>query len=117
MTDYPDDADGNALRNIEEQGSDMSRPMDVDIQVAAPDELTAIEIANAAMTFGYRTETYFDDDLEDAEEATEPWTCECSKVMLLTYDNITAAQHELNEIAKPLGAFVDGWGTFGNADE
>ncbi|MGI9515402.1 MAG: ribonuclease E inhibitor RraB, partial [Pirellulaceae bacterium] len=54
---------------------------------------------------------------EDAEDATEPWTCECSKVMLLTYDNINAAQYELNEIAKPLGAYVDGWGTFGNADE
>ena len=116
MTDYPDNADGNALKHLEETGSDLSQPMDVDIQVAAPDELTAVEVANAALALGYRSEVFFDEDLEDVEDASEPWTCECSKVMMLTYDAIIAAQAELNAIAQPLGGYVDGWATFGNAD-
>jgi hypothetical protein len=36
--------------------------------------------------------------------------------MVPAYDAIIAAQAELNRIAQPLGAYVDGWGSFGNAD-
>ena len=69
-----------------------------------------------ASAHGFRTEVYFDDDLEDVEESSEPWTCECSKVMLLTYESIQAVQQELNQIAEPLSGYVDGWSTYGNAD-
>lgn len=115
MTTYPDDADGQALQKLAEAGNDFSKPMDVDIQIAAPDEEVAIQIANSASALGYRTEVFFDDDLEDVGEAPEPWTCECSKVILVTYDRILAVQEELNHIAKPLACYVDGWSTYGNA--
>lgn len=35
---YPNDADGDALRRVAGAGSDMSKPMDIDFAVAAPDE-------------------------------------------------------------------------------
>ncbi len=113
---FPDDVDGDALKLIAETGSDFSKPMDVDIQIAAPDEQVAIEIANAVGALGYRTEIYFDDEIEEVEDAAEQWTCECSRVMQLSYDSIVAAQEELDKIAKPLLGYVDGWSTFGNAD-
>jgi regulator of RNase E activity RraB len=116
MTDWPDDADGKALRHLAETGSDLGKPMDVDIQIAAPDEDRAIRIAEAAAGLGYRTEVFFDDDLEDVDNAAEPWTCECSRVMQLDYMTIVAVQRELDEIARPLGCYVDGWSTWGNAD-
>lgn len=116
MTTFPDDIDGNALKHLIEHGSDLNKPMDIDIQIAAPDEDIAIQIANVAAGLGYRTEIFFDEDIEDVEEAPEPWTCECSKVMLVTYDGIVAAQEQLNQLAKPLTCYVDGWSTFGNAD-
>jgi hypothetical protein len=34
--------------------------------------------------------------------------------MLATYDGVIAIQAELARISVPLGAYPDGWGTFGN---
>lgn len=114
MNEFPDNDDGDALRRIRDSGSDLTRPMDVDLHIATPTEESAIEIANVAGTLGYRTEVFFDDEVEDVENAPEPWTCQCSRVMIVSYESITECQEQLNGIAKPRGGFVDGWGTFGN---
>jgi regulator of RNase E activity RraB len=95
--------------------------MDIDFQVAASDEATAKRVAEEAAKLGYRTSIYCDDEEADEEEAEveeggDPWTCECTKSMIPTYDAIIAAQLELDAIAQPLGAYSDGWGTFGNKD-
>jgi hypothetical protein len=113
--DYPDDADGDALRRVEAAGNDMSRPMEIDFQVAARDEETARLVAEEAARSGFRTEIWFDDEepgLDD--EDSLPWTCKCTKTMLPKYESIIAIQAELDRIAQPLGAYADGWGTFGN---
>jgi hypothetical protein len=34
MKDYPDDADGDALRRVAADGSDMSKPMEVDFMLS-----------------------------------------------------------------------------------
>jgi regulator of RNase E activity RraB len=119
--EYPNDADGDALRLVASSGNDMSKPMDIDFQVAAPDEATAKRVADEAVKLGYRISIYCDDEEVDEEESEfeeggDPWTCECTKAMIPTYDAIIAAQLELDAIAKPLGAYSDGWGTFGNKD-
>lgn len=116
--EYPDDVDGEVLRMIAEDGNDMTQPVDVQFHVAAATEETAEQIAQAAEKLGYEPAIDFDDgeDAEDDEEITEPWTCTCTKNMLLEYDGIMAAQAELDEIARPLGGYADGWGTFGNVD-
>lgn len=113
------DIDAEVLQMIAADGHDMSSPMDVEFHVAAPTEDAAKEIAAAAGQKGYETEISFDDgsddpDLED--EVTEPWTCTCLKTMLLEHAAILGAQAELDEIARPLGGYSDGWGTFGNAE-
>lgn len=118
--DYPDDLDGEVLRAIAEDGNNMTVPMDVDFHVAAPTQEAAEKIADVAEKLDYETDIDFDDgseDLEDEEENTEPWTCTCRKTMLLQYDGIMGAQAELDEIARPLGGYADGWGTFGNAEK
>ena len=116
-TAYPDDIDGEVLQMIADDGNDMSKPMIVDYHVAAATEDTAEKIASAAEKLGYEVAIDFDDgeDAEEDEEITEPWTCTCRRQMLLQYDAVVAAQKQLDEIARPLGGYSDGWGTFGNA--
>jgi regulator of RNase E activity RraB len=118
MQDYPYDADGDALRRVAASGSDMSRPMDIDFQVAAPDESMATKIAAEAAQLGYRVRIWFDEGEQDpVEEDYLRWTCNCTKTMLPDHGAIVAAQDELDRIAKPLGACIDGWGTFGNVKQ
>jgi regulator of RNase E activity RraB len=113
---YPNDADGDALRSLAEAGCDMSRPAEIDFQVAAEDEAAARQVAASAARLGYKTEVVFDDEPpQPGEDPLPPWTCYCVKAMVPTYDAIVAAQAELNRIAEPLGAYVDGWGSYGNA--
>ena len=117
--EYPGDLDGDVLRMIAEDGTDMSQPMDVEFHVPAATEDIAEKIAAAAEKLGYETFVDFDngeDDEDLGDEITEPWTCTCRKTMLLEYAAIMAAQAELDEIARPMGGYADGWGTFGNVE-
>jgi hypothetical protein len=110
MDSFPGDADGDALRRVVDAGSDLSRPMFIDFQVAMPDEASANGLANVARTLGYRTTVYVDESPGDRL----PWTCECSTRMLAMYEGVIAIQDELAEISTPFRRRPDGWGTFGN---
>lgn len=107
---YPNDTDGDALRRVAASGSDMTRPMEIDFHIAAPDRAAAEAIAQIAAKVGYRTKVYRHDD-------DNPWTCQCSKNILATYDGVVAAQDDLDDLSKPHGGHCDGWGTFGNGDQ
>jgi hypothetical protein len=106
--DYPQDADGDALRRVARDGSDMSRAMDIDFAVAVPNEESGLAIAEIVRARGYRPDVSRDDESGD-------WTCYCTRSMVPTYDAIIAVQNELDALVKPLGGYSDGWGTFGNA--
>jgi hypothetical protein len=108
--DYPNDADGDALRRVAACGNDMSRPMDIDYFVVPPDPSSGRAIAEAASRAGYRTEL-----VEDDEDGS--LTCYCTKRMLATYEGVIQAQQELDELSGPLGGCTDGWGTFGNVEQ
>ena len=112
-TDYPDDADGDALRRVAADGADMSKPMDIDFFIAASDEATAKVVADKAAELGYRTEICFEDDVG----SVDPWTCGCTKAMVPTYQAVIAAQAELDAIARPLGTYTDGWGTLADGEQ
>ena len=107
--DYPNDADGDALRRIAEDGNDMSMPMDVDFTVDVPDQGSGEQVAALAQAKGYVVDLEFDDEDEE-------WTCYCTKSMLATYEGVVAAQKELDELSEPFGGCCDGWGTFGNSE-
>jgi hypothetical protein len=50
---FPNDADGDALCNVAAGGTDMSRPMVIDYAVGAPDQATALVIAEVVAPRGY----------------------------------------------------------------
>lgn len=119
MNDYPKDDDGDALRRVAADGSDLSKPMQVDFMVAAGDAESGRRIAAAAERLGYRTEVVRDaddeDDVVEADADEHPWTVYCTKTMILTYAAVVEAQEELDRLGRPFGGHSDGWGTFGNA--
>jgi hypothetical protein len=107
---YPDDADGDALRRVASTGADMSRPMEIDFVVAVPGREAGEAVAQIAARSGYRTELVHDEE-DDA------WDCHCNKKVLPTYEEVIAAQRELDELCQPFGGYVDGWGTFGSTSD
>ena len=106
--DFPNDADGDALRLFVKNGSDLSKPMLIDFQVAVPDEGAAKALADVVQKIGYHAKTYA------SPECSLPWTCECSTRMIASYDEVIAIQDELAKLSEPFGGHSDGWGSFGN---
>ena len=102
---FPDDADGHALRALAIR-TDITKPMEIDFVVIAPNEGTAKLIAMRVIEFGYVSAVGYD------EESAE-WVCYCSKLMIPTYEAIVDAQEELGKISRELDGYTDGWGTFG----
>jgi hypothetical protein len=103
---YPNDADGDELRNVAESGADMSRPMIIDFSVEVPDEGTARRVAEVVVARG------FDPSIS---ENADSWSVYCSKSMLATYEGVVAVKAELNALLNPHGGICDGWATFGNS--
>lgn len=106
MLEYPDDEDGQLLRRIAADGSDMAQPMEVDFLVAVPDAAVGDQVADAAEALGYAVTV-------EVEEG-RGFTCYCTKQMRLSHAAVVSAQTELDAIAEPLGAAVEAWGTPGN---
>jgi len=103
---FPNDADGDALRRVAER-SDMSKPMDIDFAVDVPNQARGDELAQLAAQRGYSTTV-------ECDAHSQRWTCYCTKRMVPTYEAVTTAQKELDELSEPLGGHSDGWGTLGN---
>jgi hypothetical protein len=106
MTHLPNDADGDALRRLLNDGSDLTKPMVVDFQIAVPDEASCQAVAKAAGHVGFHTKV--------VAEKNGEWTCWCTKTMVPSYDEVIAVQKLLDELSCPYGGWTDGWGSFGN---
>ncbi len=57
----------------------------------------------------------FDTSVEQDSE-TGAWTCYCTKVLVPTHDTVAAIESQLDSLARDIGGYADGFGTFGNAD-
>jgi hypothetical protein len=106
--DGEDEATRAGLRHLAEDGSDLTRPMVVDFFVVVPDEAVGhvVVVRTAPMGFASRLER---DDEEDA------WTCVCSVTIVPTFERVRALERLLDRLARELGGFADGFGSFGNA--
>ena len=105
---YPDDSTGRVLALMAESGFHMDRPMEIDFQVAAPSESAARRVAEDVRARGYRAK------VSDSPKAGLPWTCECTVVMVPTYEAVVAAENEVDAIGRRFGGFGDGFGSFGD---
>jgi hypothetical protein len=103
MMKFPNDADGQVLKSLYDDGVNFSKPQNVDFFVAVPDEANGKQILNILKENGFECELTFDDDSEE-------WTCYCYLQILLKYEDIIQIQNRLGELSEPLGGYSDGWG-------
>ena len=107
MSTYPNDDDGQALAQIESQGSDMSLPMEIDFFIAVPSSEAGEAVSAVVRPLGFSPSVELDDESGE-------WTCYAAKTMVATYEAITEAQSQLSRVSEALGGLTDGWGSYGN---
>lgn len=124
MTTYPNDDDGALLTDLAAQGVDMTQPLPIEFQVAAPDEAAADAIGKALTKAGYDSEIVYDEgepdedgeiDLDD-EEFGPSWTVYANVRMAPEYKELVRIQAELDRLARPFGGKSDGWGVMLDGD-
>lgn len=109
MPKQHDDATREAFERIARDGSDLSRPLKMDFFVAVPHERAGRIMADRVADLGFDTSVERDSETGD-------WTCYCSKVLVPTYDTVVAIEAQLDSLARDIGGYADGFGTFGNAE-
>jgi len=102
---HPNDDNGDALRRLEADGDDLSRPRDIDFTVVFPDEMSAEEFARQIRGDGYKATV----ELKKVVK-THPWDVVVVKNMIPTHSDITSFEQELQGIADRLDGRNDGWG-------
>lgn len=107
MKTLPNDDTGNALKCIEENGSDLTKPLTMDFFIAVSSKSNGDKVANEVKNLGYQTSVEFD-------EETDSWTCYCTKTMIPTYPSVVASEQELDMIAQKYSGYIDGFGSYGN---
>jgi hypothetical protein len=105
MNDFPNDADGDALRKIRDSGSDMSKPHVLDFYLCFADENMARFVATILPSPVTIDEISKEDDGR--------WTCFCKATLIPTYDAIVSVDRILEELCQEHGGDYEGWGTFG----
>ena len=102
---HPNDANGDALRRMEDAGDDLTRPRNIDFTVVFPDEDGAKQFANELHARGYETSVEF----TKADEEF-PWDVVVVKHMIPTHEGIGAFENLLEHAASSFGGHNDGWG-------
>lgn len=102
---FPNDADGDALRSLYKEGLDFKKQHSVEFFVAVPDKNSGETLINVLKDEGFNCFLEQDDE-------TDEWACCCSKKMMLDYNKIVEIQNSLDHISKSYGGSSDGWGVF-----
>ena len=101
---YPNDANGDALRRMENAGDDLSRPRNVDFTVVFPSSDAANKFATKLRELDYAV------SVESSETEEFPWDVVVVNHMLPTYEGIAAFEDLLQRVASSFGGHNDGWG-------
>jgi hypothetical protein len=101
----PNDVDDRAIEQLARL-FDLKKPIALEFSVVAPDREAGEALARVATGRGYETELL-------SGPPQQRWVCRCVRAMLVTRDNVTACQQELDQLGAPFDAHMVGWGTHG----
>ena len=104
---FPDDENGQVLRQMEESGDDLSKPRDIDFTVVLPDKAAARAFGDYFHARGYGVSAERSGTVPDL-----PWDVVVVKHMVPTHSGITQFEQELEAVASEHGGRNDGWGCF-----
>ena len=108
---FPDDDNGEVLRQMAESGVDLSVEHSVEFAHLAPNQQVAETFAEQAHELGFTVEVY-DPDAEALAEGKTHWDVICIREMIPTHHDITSIETELAALARKNGCREDGWGFF-----
>ncbi len=106
-SDFPDDENGNVLRQMQKNGDDLTKSRNVDFTVVLPNQQAAEKLADHFKKLNYKVEIENSGTVSDL-----PWDVRVVKNMIPTHTDITNFEQELANFAAPLGGRNDGWGSF-----
>lgn len=98
-----------ALVRIAEGGSDLTRPMAMDFFVAVPSAEAGRIVAARAVALGFSSTV-------ERDEETRSWICYCTKTLIPELFTVAAIERQLDRLAQEVGGWIDGFGSYGNAD-
>ena len=96
--------DGEALRQLQAAGSDLSKPHKVDFYLVVPSEASADAAAAAIRPLGYTVAV-------KAGEDEGSWVCLASRTMRPTIQEITIARSLFKGLASKYQGVYGGWNT------
>ena len=108
---FPNDANGDALRRLRNDGDKLTEARDVDFNVLFPNQSTAEAFAEQFREEGYVVEVTECDSMLELS-----WNARVVKNLVPTYNGILSFEDELQTAATPLGGRNDGWGCFALPD-
>jgi hypothetical protein len=108
VSDPDKEATRAALRRCEAHGSDLTRPMVMDFFVVAPSEAVGHVVVVRTTPMGFSSRLAQDDE-------SGAWTVTCTVTIVPTFERVIALERLLDRLARELGGFADGFGSFGNA--
>lgn len=105
--ELPNDDTGNALQRLKDDGTDLTKMIEIDFFISVPSE-----------SFGILVVEKIKEALPNAtfsiEEEEDDFTCYCKISMIPSYDDVVETESLMNAIAEPYGGYIDGFGSFGN---
>ncbi len=104
---YPNDDNGHALRRMEAQGDDLTRPRNIDFTVAFADASSAERFVEHFRALGHEVSVEHTETDQDF-----PWDVVVIQHMVPSYDGITNFEKQLQFVADGWGGHNDGWGCF-----
>ncbi|MDY6976668.1 MAG: ribonuclease E inhibitor RraB [Pseudomonadota bacterium] len=103
----PNDSTGSALKRMQDDGTDLTKPILMDFFLAASSKEILCTLNEEVSELG------FDSELEFDSESNE-WTLFCAKTIIPSYVNVVAIEEQLTKIALEYGGYYDGFGSYGN---
>lgn len=102
---FPDDENGDVLRQMAEQGDNLEIPREIDFSVIFPTEEAALKFAVVLLRNGQKV------SFSEYEEHDElPWQVQAHAYMVPSHENISGYEGLLGEEAAPFAGQNDGWG-------
>ena len=98
------DENASVLKQLAENGADLSRPRSVNFEHNFRNEASAQTFADTATLAGFSVQ------VRAVERLEWPWDVTASKQLDLTCENISAVELQLKAMAETYGGNSDGWG-------
>jgi len=111
MSQFPDDDNGAALRDMAAQGINLVSPRMMDFEHCFPDEAAARGFL-VAVDGAVREAKLFPPDPEQGRG----WEVQCREWMVPTHSAITETERRLARVAARFGGYPDGRGSLSNPD-